>query len=279
MNPMKASIIISTYNQPEWLHKALTGYLYQSYTDFDIVIADDGSGDETRKVIERFAASTDIPVKHVWHEDDGFRKSAILNKAILAAPSEYLIFTDGDCIPHPDFVKAHMSKAKPGYYVSAGYCKLSKETSERITTADIAMGLCFKSSWLIENGLRSFSQHLKIASKGIIATALDYITPTKATWNGCNSSGWKKDILEVNGHNEEIAYGGQDREMGERMINLGIKPLQLRHRSITLHLDHERGYRSEEIIKKNLEIRERVRKEKITRCNNGIAKLFESNFS
>ena len=231
---MKASVIISTYNQPQWLAKALAGYLYQSNKNFDIVIADDGSGEETREVIKRFAASSKIPVKHVWHEDKGFRKSIILNKAIQAAPSDYLIFTDGDCIPHPDFIDVHLSKAKPGYFVSAGYCKLSMEISERISLADIAMGQCFKSSWLIENGLRSISQHLKISSKGAMALMLDAITPTKATWNGCNSSGWKKDILEVNrAHNEVIEYGGQDREMGERLVNLGIKPRQLRHRSIS----------------------------------------------
>lgn len=270
---MKASVIISTYNQPRWLEKALAGYLYQSHTDFDIVIADDGSGEETRKVIERFAASTDIPVKHVWHEDKGFRKSLILNKAITEAPSDYLIFTDGDCIPHPDFIKTHISKAKRGHFVSAGYCKLSMKTSERISTADIAMGQCFKSYWLIENGLLSFSKHLKIFSKGFFAMLLDGITPTKATWNGCNSSGWKEDILEVNGHNEEIAYGGQDREMGERLVNLGIKPRQLRHRSITLHLDHSRGYRCETTIEKNRSIRARVRKEKITKCSRGIMQL------
>ncbi|GAA5495497.1 chondroitin synthase [Rubritalea halochordaticola] len=270
---MKASVIISTYNQPQWLAKALAGYLYQSNKNFDIVIADDGSGEETREVIKRFAASSNIPVKHVWHEDKGFRKSIILNKAIQAAPSDYLIFTDGDCIPHPDFIDVHLSKAKPGYFVSAGYCKLSMEISERISLADIAMGQCFKSSWLIENGLRSLSQHLKISSKGAMALMLDAITPTKATWNGCNSSGWKKDILEVNGHNEVIEYGGQDREMGERLVNLGIKPRQLRHRSITLHLDHPRGYKCEDKIRKNRELRSRVRREKITRCANGIHQL------
>ena len=90
---MKTSVILSTYNQPEWLRKTILGYIYQDTHDFEIIIADDGSGEETRQVIEEFQFNSPFPIKHVWHHDEGFRKSTILNKAIIFSQSDYLIFS------------------------------------------------------------------------------------------------------------------------------------------------------------------------------------------
>src|SRR5688572_14083940 len=100
---MKVSVIISTYNSHEWLQKVLWGFENQTYRNFEMVIADDGSGDTTRKLIDDFRCNSGLEIQHVWHEDRGFQKSQILNKAIQAAVSDYLIFTDGDCIPRKDF--------------------------------------------------------------------------------------------------------------------------------------------------------------------------------
>ena len=130
---MNASVILSTYNSVEWLEKVLWGYSAQTYTDFEIVIADDGSGEETRRRIEELKALIAIPIVHVWHEDDGFQKTKILNKAILAARSDYLIFTDGDCVPRKDFVATHMQYREPGYFLSGGYFKLPMDISKAIT--------------------------------------------------------------------------------------------------------------------------------------------------
>jgi glycosyltransferase involved in cell wall biosynthesis len=102
---MKASVIFTTYNHPEWLKKVLWGFAVQSEKDFEIIVADDGSDERTRNVINDFVEETQIPLKHIWHEDNGFQKCRILNRAIVASESEYLIFTDGDCIPHPDLSK------------------------------------------------------------------------------------------------------------------------------------------------------------------------------
>lgn len=95
-------IIISTYNNPAWLEKVLWGYLYQTHPADEIVIADDGSKEDTRLLIESFKSK--LPIKHVWHEDNGFQKSRILNSALIASQSDYLIFTDQDCIPRKDFI-------------------------------------------------------------------------------------------------------------------------------------------------------------------------------
>ena len=110
---MKIGVIISTYNNPEWLEKTLWGYMAQSRKADEIVVADDGSKEETRQLIERYQQF--LPIKHVWHEDIGFRKTKILNEALKAAESEYLIFTDQDCVPRRDFVATHERFARPGY--------------------------------------------------------------------------------------------------------------------------------------------------------------------
>jgi GT2 family glycosyltransferase len=102
----------------------------------------------------------------------------------------------------------------------------------------------------------------KLSSSGFFEKFMNFITPTKATWNGHNSSGWKADIIKVNGFDERMQYGGQDRELGERLINLGIKPIQLRYSAIVVHLDHKRGYKTQESIDKNKAIRKATKTEK-----------------
>src|SRR5688500_13785497 len=118
---MKISVIISTYNSPAWLEKVLWGYECQTFKDFEIVIADDGSGEPTRQLIERFQQESSIKILHVWHEDMGFLKSQILNKSSLAATSDYLVYSDGDCIPRRDFLEVHAREARSGYFLSGGY--------------------------------------------------------------------------------------------------------------------------------------------------------------
>src|SRR5690554_3276287 len=104
MSPNSIGVVITTYNSPLWLGKVLTGYECQSFKSFRVIIADDGSTDETKELIDTFKARGILTIDHVWHEDDGFRKCQILNKAISETECDYLIFTDGDCIPEPDFI-------------------------------------------------------------------------------------------------------------------------------------------------------------------------------
>lgn len=269
---MKQSVIISTYNQAEWLKKALHGYLYQTFRDFEILVADDGSDERTREIISEFSKHADFPVKHVWHADEGFRKSTILNLATLAAAGDYLVFTDGDCIPRRDFLAAHAAHAAPATFLSAGYCKLPMGLSSRISLDDIATGKTFDATYLRKNGLKGFSQTLKLGIPDRLRPAMDFITPRKATWNGCNSSTWKSEILAVNGHNEDMQYGGQDRELGERLRNRGLDAKQIQHRAILLHLDHKRGYKTPETMKKNRAIRDEVVASRSVWCANGIQK-------
>jgi len=145
---MKASIIISTYNAEEWLQKVLTGFVVQTEKDFEIVIADDGSKPLTKQIVDGFSSSFKYPIVYVWQEDNGFQKTLILNKAILKAQSDYMIFTDGDCIPRNDFVAIHIKNREEGYFLSGGYFKLPMATSKAITISDIQNQYCFNYNWL-----------------------------------------------------------------------------------------------------------------------------------
>jgi len=269
---LKVSIIFSTYNSVNWLEKVIWGFANQDYKNFEVIIADDGSGPETSDKIAECKSQLDLEIHHVWHPDEGFQKSKILNRAIQKASSEYLIFTDGDCIPRYDFVRIHHSLAEQGYILSGGYFKLPMSTSERITKEDIFNGNAFDKQWLLDQGTPNTYKFLKLTSEGWLENALNRFTPAGAPWNGHNSSGWKSDLIKVNGFNEEMQYGGQDRELGERLFNLGIKSKQIRYSAVCIHLDHKRGYATEESIKKNLAIRKRTRDEKLTWTKHGIIK-------
>ncbi len=267
---MFASVIFTTYNHPKWLEKTLWGFAAQSYRDFEIIVADDGSGPETGEVIERMQNEIEIPLRHLWQEDDGFQKCRILNKAVVASRGEYLIFTDGDCIPHPDFVKNHVELARENTMLSGGYFKLPLDVSRAIIKEDILNGNCTRPGWLLRHGVPFTPKLAKLFSHPLIGAVLDALTVTRATWNGHSSSTWKKHVLEVNGFDERMQYGGQDREFGERLMNLGIKTRQVRYRCSCVHLDHGRGYARPESIARNKAIRQHTRQNRLTRTDFGI---------
>jgi glycosyltransferase involved in cell wall biosynthesis len=269
---MKLSIIISTYNSEEWLHKVLLGYTIQTENDFEIIVADDGSTTKTKEVIEGFTGKFKHPILHVWHEDNGFRKCVILNKAILKSNSDYLLFTDGDCIPRKDFVASHLKSKETGYFLSGGYFKLPMSISKTISDADILNQKCFKISWLKSRGLKINFKWTKLSYNVYFAAFMNWLTPTKRSWNGHNSSGFKSDILAINGFNELLEYGGEDREMGERLFNSGLLSKQIRYAAICVHLDHSRSYVNPEKVAYNQEVRKFNKKNKITRIESGIDK-------
>lgn len=272
MQQLDTSIIISTYNAIDWLEKTLLGYNNQTYRMFEIVVADDGSGPETKALLDRMSKKVFYPIVHVWHEDNGFQKSQILNKAVLKCSTPYIIMSDGDCIPRKDFVEQHVKYREEGFFLSGGYFMLPMNISEKITKEDIYDERCFDLNWLKENGLNTSFKNQKLTAGNVTASILNLITPTNASWNGHNASGWTKDIIAVNGLNEEMQYGGQDRELGERLFNAGIKSKQIRYNAIVVHLDHPRGYKNEVSIKKNQAIRKETRELEKAWTEHGIVK-------
>ena len=266
------SVIISTYNQPQWLEKVLFGYEQQSIDSFEIIIADDGSTNETKTLIETFKKQSHLKINHVWHEDNGFQKTKILNKSILASQSEYLIFTDGDCIPRQDFIEKHLSLRRKNHFLSGGYFKLPKSISDSITKKDIVSQDCFNKEWLLNKGLKKTFKLNKLTASGFKEWFLNTVTPTKVTWDGMNASGWKADILAVNGFDERMQYGGEDRELGERLMNNKIKAIQIRYSAICLHLEHSRNYANDESLINNKKIRLDTKRLRKTRTDYGILK-------
>jgi hypothetical protein len=190
----------------------------------------------------------------------------------MESTGDYLIFSDGDCIPRNDFVRQHVEHASKGRFVSGGYCKVSMKLSKHITPEHIVSQQCFSVRWLTAIDKIGYSQRRKLSVKGRVAALLDAVTTAKPTFNNSNTSVWKKDVMAVNGYDERMKYGGADREIGERLTNAGITGKQVRHRAIVLHLEHERAYKTRESIHANLLIRKEVKRKKLKWTQYGIAK-------
>lgn len=267
---MRVSIILSTYNSPLWLEKVLWGYTAQTHTDFEIIVADDGSTAETRDLLEIMKKNTGLDIVHVWQEDQGFRKCRILNKSILQATSPYLVFSDGDCIPRNDFLEVHVRKSRPKCYLSGSYQKLPMALSQLINQEDILSGRCFDYAWLRKNGMPWSRKNIKLAISERMAKYLNAITPTRCNLKGSNASAWKEDILRVRGFDERMGWGGEDRELGIRLRNAGVKAIHVRYDALVIHLDHSRGYRNPDVVKKNRELCNQNMRQGIVVTEHGI---------
>lgn len=245
-------VVISTYNNPRWLERAFWGLMNQSHPANEIIVADDGSGPETQQLIDRY--SEFLPLKHVWHEDDGFRKTMILNKAVRAAESEYLIFMDQDLIARRDFISQHCRHARKRRFVSGGAIRMPREVSDRITREDIENCNVFDTAWLAKQGMSWNWKMSKMWKPAWICWIMNHITTAKATWNGGNASTWKSEIDATGGFNEEMRYGAEDREFGTRLERRGVKGIQLRYGAVVMHLWHERPYENAADWARNIKI-------------------------
>lgn len=268
MSSPSISVILSTFNSPWHLSRALCGYSLQQVRPVEIVIADDGSDDSTRGVVERWAKQ--LPVVHVWQVHDGFRKCAILNKAVAAAKGDYLIFSDGDCIPEPEFVAVHAAAATKGQFLSGGAIRLPKKATEQIGFAEIADGRIFTSEWLRDNHV-SWRERLKLKRRTPWQPVLNSLSPTRPTFNGNNSSAWRADVVAVNGFDERMVYGGLDRDLGERLERIHVFGCSIRYVATVVHLDHPRSYRSEAGVAANLRIRRENAARKTSWTPHGLA--------
>ena len=213
---MFVSVVITTYNQPAWLEHVLWSYSAQSHEDFELIVAEDGSTAETAQVIQRLRGTCGMAIRHVWHEDCGFRKCRILNRATDAASGDYIVFSDGDCIVRRDFVAEHVRLAEPGGFLSGGVVRLPRALSHAIQRDDILSGNVHSPRWLLANGM-PFDKKLRMLAAGKrTGRCLDRLLTTRATFNGHNASAWREDLIQVNGFDERMQYGGLDRELGER---------------------------------------------------------------
>jgi len=233
--PHRIAIVISTYNAPEMLQRVLQGYARQNDPNFTIYIADDGSAPETGEIIDNFRKQTALPVVHTWHEDNGFRKARIHNRVIQALQEDYVLLTDGDCIPLPGLIAAHRKIARHGHFVSGSRILLSKQWSRHLQTGqhnDIPMTIAKFFTW---------------RCTGRINRLLPLLLPVHASAphdelkgiRGCHFAFWRNDLLTVNGFDESFeGWGREDSDLAARMLHAGIRRIDLRG-SPVLHLWHQ----------------------------------------
>ena len=249
--PPSVSVIVSTYNQPHLLRRCLVALGQQSYPHYEVLVADDGSGEETRDLIAGVAPDCGYPLKHVWHEDDGFRKTVILNKCMLAASGDYLVFIDGDCVTHPDFINQHVLEARPGHYLNGSLIRLGRNLSDRITEASILDGHAFEASWLLRQGRGFDRRYLRLSLPYGLRRRLNESSRTKLYWLGSNSSCYREDAVAINGFDHRFTYGFEDADFGYRLELSGVGARTVRWTAVVLHLWHERPWSSPEQIAAN----------------------------
>jgi glycosyltransferase involved in cell wall biosynthesis len=233
---ISVAILISTYNWPQALELVLAGISKQTRMPDEIVIADDGSGMDTKLLIEKFRSESNLPVRHIWHEDKGFRKSLILNKAVKNISSAYIIEIDGDIIVDPHFVADHIIAAREGYFVQGSRTMITKEKSmEILETKETRFSV-------LSSGLYSRFNALRIPFlSGIFI--LDPSNPFHI--KGCNLAFWKKDYIAVNGYfNGFEGWGGEDYEFAARLLHSGIKRRRLKMAALAYHIFHKENSRA-----------------------------------
>ncbi len=231
MSP-RASVLLSTYNQPGLLDMALHGYRRQTTRGYELIIADDGSGPETRAVIERHQKDFPVPILHVWQPDEGFTKSRAVNRAVLHSQSDYLIFSDGDCIPAPGFVAGHVEAGLKGSFVVGGHVRLTDEETRALTAEAIEAGEIERRVSSVDR-LRLWSVHAR--SLVYIATRKRH----KPKMYGLNFSVDRESFFAVNGFDETYTNSGkEDSDIRNRFLLARVRPISLWHRSLVTHQYH-----------------------------------------
>ena len=231
MNPAPAlALVVNTFNQPDYLLRLLNALGRQTLLPQEVVLADDGSEDQTRAVFEDWASRQSFPCSRVWQEHAGFRRARILNLAIARAAGTYLVFLDGDTVPHPAFVADHLQLAQPGRFVQ-GHRALIEQAGASF------FGLGEFSTDRRRALLRGQLRGLKHAYRWPWPVRR-YRSDLRGI-RGCNLAIWRDDLIKVNGYNEAFTgWGREDSELAVRLMNAGARRLDVRGWAICYHLWH-----------------------------------------
>jgi glycosyltransferase involved in cell wall biosynthesis len=259
MSPPCLSLIISTYNRPDVLAKTLAGVALQTRLPDEVLIADDGSGQSTRVVVETWAKTQPFRVQHVWQEDDGFRKTVILNKSVVAAAGDYLVFTDGDCVPHARYVEDHLAVAELGFWVQARRSFVGEGFVRQFEPGRTSV---FR--WMLTGRITGAAKCIRLpfpivrrdtGQRGII---------------GCNLAVWREDLIAINGFDEEYSgWGiGEDSDLGTRLYHLGRRRKFVHAHAIVFHLNHPIAPR-DHVADSLTRLEETIRSGKV-RCVRGL---------
>lgn len=260
---MTISLIISTYNRPDALRLCLLSVFNQTIMPDEVLIGDDGSVEETRLLIDSLRPLCPVGLKHIWHEDNGFRLAMMRNKCVATAIGDYIIEIDGDVILHRDFVKDHISFAKRGCYVKGGRTNIGHKLTDKLCLRGVLSPLNFFTLGIEskpENAL-----HLPIIARLLSS----HYRKNRETALGCNMSFFRTDFIAINGYDEFFeGWGGEDGDLGRRFQSYGLKKRHLKFAGIVFHLWHEDKY----MYNKDINYAYSKQIDKPIRCENGVDK-------
>lgn len=234
------AVMVSTYNWKEALALSLRSLSGQSRLPDEVIVADDGSREDTAALLREIARTFPVPLKHVWQPDEGFRKARILNRAIAATCSEYIIQLDGDMLAHPRFVEDHLNLAKRGRFLQGTRIRTTvAETARLIAGGKPRFGWFVDAYFRDENdrGTWHFGRRHHTLRLPWLAQIKSRSTGHPM---GCNVSFWREDLLRVNGYDERMhGYGSEDLEIDIRLRNAGLRRAQIKFAALALHLEHK----------------------------------------
>ncbi len=269
------SVIVSTYNRADALDIVLRSLSGQTDRNFEIIVADDGSRPDTGEVVAGWSARAGVPVKHVWHEDKGFRLAEIRNRAILASQGAYCIFLDGDCLAQPGFIAAHRAAAQPGWFVTGSRLLLSQALTARALADGTMPEQWDLRTWIgqrLRGGVNRIGP-LILPWSGLSAKR------TERRWRGARGSNmafWRADLEAVDGFDAAfVGWGREDSDMFARMIRHGIRRRNVRLEATVLHLWHPEQDRSR--LDTNQRQLEQLLNEARVRARQGLSVLGATN--
>lgn len=271
-----ATVVISVYNKTRELELVLSGFKGQTFRDFEIIIADDGSNSKMKKFIEDYQKNSPLSINHVWQEDNGFRKNKILNESIRQAKSDYMIFIDGDCIPHSDFVNAHLENREKDAVLGGRRVYLGENVSENLTPGLIEKKYLERKNITIyiDNFLKKKTSTYALEEGLMIKNKIvrDTLLRKDIHLLGSNFSLYKDALIKVNGFDENyIGPGiGEDTDIEHRLRNAGYKIKSVRNLAIQYHIYHPKTKEEYTNLKY---FNEEVKQRNDFMCQNGLTKL------
>lgn len=245
---LSVSVIVTTYNWPDALDRVLEALCAQRYENLEIIIADDGSTDDTAQVIQKYQAQSKFPIIHCWQPDAGFRAAMCRNRAAALAKNDYLIFVDGDCVMLPDFVYQHAKLAEKGWLVPGNRVLLNKAFTHKVLEQKLALHTWSKGQWAFAYLNRKCNRYLPFWKLPL--GLLRKCAPQK--WQGaktCNLGIWRNDFIAVNGFDEDfIGWGFEDSDLVIRLQRYGIQRKMGKYALPVLHLWHPLADKTKEAL-------------------------------
>lgn len=260
---MKISLIITTYNWKEALAAVLDSVKYQTCLPDEVIIADDGSKEDTVQLINTYQVNFPVPLIHSWQEDKGFRLAMSRNRAFAQSSGDYIIMIDGDMVLHPKFVESYKKSARePGWFIQGGRVLTNKQCADRIVSKGYQ-------PYFFSPGLRNRKNAI---NSTFLSKLFSYERNNDKATRGCNMGMWRRDIDEVNGFNNKfIGWGREDSEFVIRMLNAGKRRLYLKFLAVAFHLYHNEQARSS--LPENDELLNFAINKKSVMCEDGLNKF------